>query len=201
MDFCVSVLDWVKVGSVNTSNSLILNGEPLWHDEVCQEYGEYFAEYVGKVYIEDLLNDTSLQVFQNGIIFPKVVEHSEVKFVRFPLDNSERRNGCYFAYESTSLKDMEKFAKEYLDKQQDSLLREALMKYETKTERTPTFYLDFCIGALDWCRVETIEETKNFYDSGMSLWNFGISDIYRDMGYEIKFVPEIIWSNKDRRYY
>jgi hypothetical protein len=151
--------------------------------------------------IEDLLNDTSLQVFQNGIIFPKVVEHSEVKFVRFPLDNSERRNGCYFAYESTSLKDMEEFAKEYLDKQQDSLLREALMKYETKTERTPTFYLDFCIGALDWCRVETIEETKNFYDSGMSLWNFGISDIYRDMGYEIKFVPEIIWSNKDRRYY
>lgn len=201
VDFCVSVLDWVKVGSANTSNSLILNGVPSWHDEVCQEYGEYFVEYVGKVYIEDLLNDASLQVFQNGIIFPQPVKSSDVKLVRFPNNNQDSFNGWCATYESTSLEDMEKFAEEYLDEQRDNLLREALAQYEANTQRTPTVYLDFCIGALDWCRVETIDETKKFYDAGVSLWNFGILDMYRDMGYEIKFVPEIRWSSKNRSFY
>ena len=191
VDFCTTVLNWVMVGNAYEREVLNLNFSQSWHSEVVDMYQGYLIKRLPQIRIEDLLNGEKVTLFQNGIIFPEYVKSPKSEPMRFLFLPQ-----IYTVFNSESLEEMEAFAKEYCQNLKDTGVQHALMGYEVTTPKAPTFYLDFCIGAFNWCRIETSEDKKLFYDAGVALWNFSILDLYKEDGYSLKKVTEIKYPGK-----
>lgn len=195
-DFCLMVLDWIKVGNGTDMNVVQCNFKHDWQRDALQEwYKDFRKDYVVAVDLEEVLKVEDKVFLENGIIFPEYTKNPNVKSIRLFLNPR-----LFTAFESSSEEEMEDFCKQYLCECDNSYVQEALKKYELQsTVRTPTFYLDFCIGAFEWCRVKTDGEQKIFYDAGESLWNFRILSSYQDEGYKVEFVPQIEYPGKKKR--
>lgn len=191
VDFCTTVLNWVMVGNAYEREVLNLNFSQSWHSEVVDMYQGYLIKRLPQIRIEELLNGEKVKLFQNGIIFPEYVKSPKSEPMRFLFLPQ-----IYTVFNSESLEEMEAFAKEYCQNLKDTGVQHALMGYEVTTPKAPTFYLDFCIGAFNWCRIETSEDKKLFYDAGVALWNFSIFDLYKEDGYSLKKVTEIKYLGK-----
>jgi hypothetical protein len=191
VDFCTTVLDWVMVGNAYEREVLNLNYSQTWHSEIVDMYEGYLIKRLPKIRIDDLLSGEKVTLFQNGIIFPDYIPSPKSESMRFLFLPQ-----IYTVFNSESLEEMETFAKEYCQNLTVPGVKQALEIYETTAPKIPTFYLDFCIGAFNWCRIETSKDKKLFYDAGVAFWNFSILDLYKEDGYTLKKVTEIKYPGK-----